>query len=152
MGCLSFWCRRWSRILFIFFAWMRSLAVSCLKVVQLRRSSPFQLRVWFSWHQGLSSSRYSKLCPVCWCASWLLSPRPWPRIPEKVGLVPCRRFLESWSWHPRVFQTISSGQQASWCLFSLHVLYIWLPWESGVKLHPGKGGSLDLGQCLVSKL
>ena len=51
--------------------------------------------------------------PVCCCASRLLSPRRWLHIPEMVGLLPCRWFLESWSWHPCVFQTISSRQQAS---------------------------------------
>ena len=29
---------------------------------------------------------------------------------------------------------------------------MWLPWESGVKFYPEKGGSLHLGRCLVSKL
>ena len=29
----------------------------------------------------------------------------------------CRRFSKSWSWHPNLFQTISSGQQSSLCLF-----------------------------------
>ena len=75
--------------------------------------------------------------------------KSWRHIPEKVGLLPCRRFLESWSWHPSVFQTISSGQQASWCLF-LHVLYVWLPWESGVELFPRERWESPLGavSCL----
>ena len=111
--------------------------VFCSQVVQLQRSSPFQLWEWFSWHQGLSSNQCSELCPVCWFVSWLLLPRRWPHIPRMVGMLPCRRFLESWSWHPSVFQTISSGQQASWCLFSPCPLFVAsmtvrcqaLPWE-----------------------
>ena len=55
---------------------------------------------WFSWHQGLSSSQYFGLCPVCWCTSWQLSLRHLPYIPKMVGLPPCRRFSECWSLHP----------------------------------------------------
>ena len=115
VGSLSFWCRGWSGILFIFSAWIRSLA--CLLPSSGSTPAVFSISAigvfFFLWRQGLSSSRCSELCPVCWCASWQLSLRRWTHIPKKAGQLPCRRYLESWSWHPSVFQTISSGQQAS---------------------------------------
>ena len=147
VGSFTFWCRGWSGILFIFSTWMRSLA--CLLLSS--GSAPFQVWEWFLWHQGLSSSWCFELCPVYWCASWLLLPRHWPHIPEMVGLLPCRRFTESWSWHHSLFQTISSGQQASWCFLPPCSLCVAL-WEACVKLYPEKGGSLCLVLCFVSKL
>ena len=110
VGSLSFWCRGWSGILFIFSAWMRSLA--CLLPSSGSTPAVFSMSAIgvVSWHQGLSSSRCSELCPVCWCASWQLSPRCWPHIPEKAGQLPCRRFLESWSWHPSVFQFLQDSK------------------------------------------
>ena len=52
VGFLSFWCRGWSGILLIFLHSSEVWPVSCPQVVQLQRSTPFQLRSGFHGTKG----------------------------------------------------------------------------------------------------
>ena len=110
VGSLSFWCKGWSGILFIFSAWIRSLA--CLLPSSGSTPAVFSISAIGVVFHG------AKDCPQADILNFFqfvgvrlgsCRPRRWPHIPEKAGQPPCRRFLESWSWHPSVFQTISSG-------------------------------------------
>ena len=112
---LSFWCRGWSGILFIFFCMDENFGLS--PALKWFNSNGL---LHFSYGCGLHAT---KDCPqadvlnfvqffgVCLSCCHPGTGHIFQR------LFPCRRFLESWSWYPSVFQTISSGQQTSWCLF-----------------------------------
>ena len=136
MGSLSFWCRGWSGTLFIFSAWTRSLA--CL--LPLSSSTPVVFSI--SAMGVVFMAPRIVLKPMFWTLSSLLmcvlaavaqALAPYSGDGRTAPMWTVFRILEL---APRCvpdnfFRTASFLMPSS-----LHVLYVCLPWESGVKFYP----------------